>query len=140
MGGGGPGPAAEQRRRALTVQSADADAAAALDSELANLFAAVGRLPGVKEVPDFDEAIEQLRPRAEGDQLKLELTEENGGIAALTKVLGPTVRRSWRPWPAGDAAVPFAPVADRRPSVGDSRRGARRTDVRAKRRGISPRN
>jgi hypothetical protein len=76
----------------VTVQSADADAAAALDSELGNLFAAVGRLPGVKDVPDFDGAIEQLRPRAEGDQLKLELTEENGGIAALNKVLGPALR------------------------------------------------
>jgi hypothetical protein len=76
----------------VTVQSVDAAAAAELDRELANLFEAIGQLPGVKDIPDFGELFERLRPRASGDQLKLELTEENGGIAALTKVLGPVMQ------------------------------------------------
>jgi hypothetical protein len=77
----------------LIVQAPDANAAMALESELAKVFTAVGRLSGVqKAIPEFDELSKKLLPTASGDQLKLELTEANGGIAALTAFAGPVLR------------------------------------------------
>ena len=64
-----------------------------LESELARLVATLGQMPQiVKAVPEFDKLSQQLLPKADGDQLSLDLTEENGGIDALTSVAGPTLR------------------------------------------------
>ena len=40
-------------------------------------------------LPEFDELSKKLLPTVSGDQLKLELNEANGGIAALTTIAGP---------------------------------------------------
>ena len=73
----------------VVVQSPDAAAAAALESELTKLLTTVGQLPPVqKALPEFDELSKKLLPMVSGDQLKLDLTEANGGIAALTTFAG----------------------------------------------------
>jgi hypothetical protein len=75
------------------VQSPDASAAAALENELAKVFTAIGRLEAVqKAIPEFDELSKKLLPTLSGDQLKLELTEANGGISALTTFAAPVMR------------------------------------------------
>jgi hypothetical protein len=77
----------------IRVQSADAEAAAALESAVAKLFAAAAELPQIAEaVPEFDELSRRLLPQADGDQLKLELSEDNGGIDALRSIAGPALR------------------------------------------------
>ena len=77
----------------LVVQSPDASAAAALENELAKVFTAIGRLEAVqKAIPEFDELSKKLLPTLSGDQLKLELTEANGGISALTTFAAPVMR------------------------------------------------
>jgi hypothetical protein len=74
----------------LIVQSTDAEAATALASEIEKLFQTVGQLPKVREtIPEFDDHAKKLLPITSGDQLKLDLTEANGGIAALTTIAGP---------------------------------------------------
>ncbi len=53
----------------------------------------VGQLPPVQKVlPEFDELSKKLLPVASGDQLKLDLNDANGGIAALTSIVGPVLR------------------------------------------------
>ena len=77
----------------VVVQSADAASALALQDELARFFTAVGKLPQVSEaVPEFGELSARLLPKAAGDQLKLELTEENGGVDALAAIVAPLSR------------------------------------------------
>lgn len=76
----------------VVVQSTDAAAATALEAELSKLFAAVGKLPAMqKALPDFAELSQKLLPTASGDQLKLDLNDDNGGIAALTQVAAPVL-------------------------------------------------
>ncbi|HVU88607.1 MAG TPA: hypothetical protein VHD36_14905 [Pirellulales bacterium] len=77
----------------LVVQSPDAEAAAAVESALIKVFAAVGRVPAVqKAIPEYDELWKKLMPTASGDRLKLELTDANGGVAALTAFAAPVLR------------------------------------------------
>jgi hypothetical protein len=91
----------------VVIQSASAEAAAELEREVGKLFEAIGQLEQVRDSTErFDELSKHLVPKAFGDQLKLELTEENGGIEALTTILGPIVRALY-------ANVPMRPQAVR---------------------------
>ncbi len=77
----------------VIVQSPDTQAAASLSAELSHLVDAVGQLPTVqKSLPDFDALSKKLLPSAAGDQLTLELNEENGGLAALMTIAEPVLR------------------------------------------------
>jgi hypothetical protein len=77
----------------VVVQSPDATTAMALERELTKLVEAIGQLPPVqKALPDFDALSKKLLPAASGDQLKLDLNDANGGIAALTSIAGPVMR------------------------------------------------
>jgi hypothetical protein len=72
----------------VVLQSTSNAAAVSLERAIAEVFDAVGRLPqNQAAVPDFDKHLNRLAPKAQGDQLLLELTEQNKGIAALTAVL-----------------------------------------------------
>lgn len=76
----------------VVLQSTNADAAALLERELSKLFEAIGRLPQIQEtIPKFDELSKRLLPKASGDQLQLELTEENNGLAALAAIIAPVL-------------------------------------------------
>jgi hypothetical protein len=78
----------------VILQSADAEAAALVERELSKLFEAIGQLPQIRDaIPRFDELSKRLLPKASGDQLRLDLTEENNGIAALVAIFVP-VRRA----------------------------------------------
>ena len=77
----------------VVLQSADAEAAKLLEAEIRKLVAAIGELPQVKAAnAKFDEFAKRLLPAAQGDRLTLELTEEDGGLDALTVVLPILVR------------------------------------------------
>jgi hypothetical protein len=77
----------------LVVQSADAEAAAALDRQLATAIDAIAALPSVREgSPKFADVAKRLAPKADGDQLKIELTEEQGEVTEGVKLLGPLLQ------------------------------------------------
>ncbi|MBI2827544.1 MAG: hypothetical protein HYX69_22955 [Planctomycetia bacterium] len=74
----------------VVIQSADAEAAATLERELPAAIAALGKLDQVRQtIPMFDERALELVPKASGDRLTLDLTEENGGLKAVAEVLAP---------------------------------------------------
>lgn len=76
----------------VVLQSINAAAAVSLERELSKLFEEVGLLPQIQEaIPEFAELSKGLLPKASGDQLQLELTEENKGIAALS-IIEPALR------------------------------------------------
>jgi len=77
----------------LVIQSADAAAATALDQQLAIAIDAIAALPSVRDgSPKFAEIAKRLAPKADGDQLKIELTEENGDVTEGVKLLGPILQ------------------------------------------------
>jgi hypothetical protein len=76
----------------VVIQSESAEAATDLQHEMGKLFEAIGELQSIRDATDkFEDLSKHLLPTVVGDQLRLELTEENGGIEALTTVFGPIV-------------------------------------------------
>lgn len=72
----------------VTVQSKDADAAAALRGMLVSLLQLAGKQDAIKhEFPHFDDLSTLLTPRLNGDQLSLTLNDENGGAEQMLKFL-----------------------------------------------------
>jgi hypothetical protein len=77
----------------VIIQSTSPEAAAALEREMPRLLEAIGKLDNVRDsIKDFDELAKRLVPKASGDQLRLDLTEDDGGITALATLAGPIVR------------------------------------------------
>ena len=67
----------------VILQSVDAEDGT-VEQELAKLFEAIGRLPQIQDsIPRYDEFSKRSLPKARGDQLRLDLTEENDGLAVL---------------------------------------------------------
>ena len=77
----------------VVLQSTNADTAASLERELSKLLETIGQLPQIQEaIPAFAELSKRLLPKANGDQLQLELTEENNGLSAMVSIIAPTLR------------------------------------------------
>jgi hypothetical protein len=61
----------------VTVQSQDAAAAKELTCFLERLAEIAGRQAGLKELPEFTKMLDVLRPKVDGDRLRLSLTEKD---------------------------------------------------------------
>lgn len=76
----------------VTIQSKDAESAAALAKVASAAFALAGGQAEVRQaVPKFDELAKLLTPVVKGDRLTISLDEENGGVAKVTAALAQPV-------------------------------------------------
>jgi len=74
----------------LVVQSQDAQAAAALVAKWADVLRQLGQHKEVQAfVPKFDQLAKVLVPKAEGDRIRLAISDENQGVAAVWGALTP---------------------------------------------------
>ncbi|MES1213304.1 MAG: DUF1559 domain-containing protein, partial [Singulisphaera sp.] len=72
----------------IVVQSASADAATTLNTELAKLLRSLGDLPSVQQVlPKFSELAKQFSPTVAGDRITLQMNS----VTALAALLAPPV-------------------------------------------------
>jgi hypothetical protein len=77
----------------LTIQSADAQAAEAFRSKMAEVFRLVGLQKEVRATaPKFGEIAAALLPTVEGDRLVLVLNEQNGGVEKVVSLLTPPIK------------------------------------------------
>jgi hypothetical protein len=77
----------------VVVQSTNVEAAAALDRQLAAAIDAIAALPSVRDgSPKFAETAKRLAPKPDGDQLKIELNDEQGDVTEGIKILGPLLQ------------------------------------------------
>jgi hypothetical protein len=77
----------------VVLQSVNADAAVALDAELANILRAAGdSRETLGLAPRFAEFARALRPTVSGDQLTLMLDEPGGGLLAVASLVAPQVK------------------------------------------------
>lgn len=76
----------------LTIQSKDAETAAALAKIVSAAYALAGAQGDVRQtIPKFNELVKLITPAVKGDRLTLVLNDENGGVAKLTAALAQPV-------------------------------------------------
>jgi hypothetical protein len=76
----------------LTVQSKDADSAAAVRALAVSGLALLREDRGVKQIPQLEEVMRVLTPRLMGDQLVITASERDGTAKTLLNVLVPAVQ------------------------------------------------
>ncbi|HEX3725472.1 MAG TPA: hypothetical protein VHV08_04490, partial [Pirellulales bacterium] len=90
----------------VVVQSTSPEAARLLDSEVAAMSTTIGQRAEVREqIPNFAELMARLAPQVSGDQLIIEISEDDGDMAEWSAILVPLLKAARSATPGTAPAI-----------------------------------